>query len=161
MAVLSQRTLPGGPRFTCEQLLVISTSPHVSRRIISLRRSVDSITSGLVAVLQSDSAGDFIAAAITDGGLSEPAASYPCCSVTPTGFAYNSADGIYFADMCDTPSLHYYINMLILMLPSWMQRHRAPLHRQRCHIALSCLHRVSFRRQLDGTRSHVQGPDGH
>ncbi len=83
-----------------------------------MRRSVDSksITSGLVAVLQRDSAVDFLAAAITDGGHSEPAASYPCCSVTPTGFAYNSADGIYFADMCDAFSLHYHINMVIPML---------------------------------------------
>ena len=72
-----------------------------------MRRSVDSITSGLVAVLQSDSTFDFIAATITDAGHSQLAVSYPCCSVTPTGFAYNSADGVYFADMFDAPSLHY------------------------------------------------------
>jgi hypothetical protein len=70
---------------------------------------VDSITSGLVAVLQSDATSGFIKATITDAGHSQLAVSYPCCSVTPTGFAYNSADGVYFADMFDAPSLHYHI----------------------------------------------------
>ena len=74
-----------------------------------VRRSVDSITSGLVAVLQSEATSGFIAATITDAGHSELAVSYPCCSVTPTGFAYNSADGVYFADMFDAPSLHSHI----------------------------------------------------
>ena len=67
--------------------------------------SVDSVTQGLVAVMQSDS-NYFIASTISDDGHAGPAVNYPCCSVTPSGFAYNSADGVYFADIDTAPPLN-------------------------------------------------------
>jgi hypothetical protein len=108
----------GGAAF---HLSVIANYPPGSRQLIIVRRSVDSITIGLVAVLQSDSTDEFVAVTISDAGLSEPAVSYPCCSVTPTGFAYNSADGVYFADMFDAPSLHHHFSIFMLNFPSPMQ----------------------------------------
>jgi hypothetical protein len=64
--------------------------------------SVDSVTQGLVAVMQSDS-NYFIASTISDDGHAGPAVNYPCCSVTPSGVAYNSADSVYFADIDTAP----------------------------------------------------------
>ena len=63
------------------------------------------MTQGLVAVMQSDS-DYFIASTISDDGHAGPAVNYPCCSVTPSGFAYNSADGVYFADIDTAPPLN-------------------------------------------------------